>query len=192
MKRKIINILLILILLTLSLFAQSPYRAGASFSVIFPSGDYTELAKTGVGGSIDIDYSLSPQVSLLLSSSYSDLTSEIPQIGIDGKAIDFSIKSFDFLAGGRYNFNYSFFVLAKTGVSYLKLHANIYNATSYESTGTSTDYEPYLTFATGGGYRYNLAKDKSDFELSAIYNYASGDIINFNTFLLKASLMVYL
>ena len=192
MKRKINNILLILILLTLSLSAQSPFRAGASFSVVFPSGDYTKLAKTGVGSSIDMDYSLSSKVSLLLSSSYSNITSKIPQIGIDGKAIDFSIKSFDFLAGGRYNFNYSFFLLAKTGVSYLKLHANIYDATSYSNSETSTDYEPYLTFATGGGYRYNLAKDKSDFELSAIYNYVSGDVLNFNTFLLKASLMVYL
>ncbi|MCF6271323.1 MAG: outer membrane beta-barrel protein [Melioribacteraceae bacterium] len=192
MKNKIIFTLLLGLLLVSSSNAQSPFRAGASFLVIFPNGNYTKLAYAGVGGSLDADYSISPKWSILLSSTYSSLTSKIPQIGIDSKAIDFSIKRIDILAGVRYNFNYSFFVIAKSGLSYLKLHANIYDSPSNSKDNVSSDYEPYFTTAFGGGYRYNLAKDKSDFEFSAIYNYTNGDIIDFNTFQLKASLLVYL
>jgi len=172
--------------------AQSPFRAGASFNVVFPSGDYTKIAYSGIGGSVVADYSLSPQWQLILSSSYSSLKSKIPQIGIDSKAIDFSINSIDFLFGGRYNFNYSFFVLAKSGISYIKLHANIYDSPSNSEDEVSSDYESYFSASFGGGYRFNLAKDKSDFELAAIYNYTKGDIINFNRYLLKASLLLYL
>lgn len=192
MKNRIIFTLL-LGLLSLSINnAQSPFRAGASFLVISPSGDYTNLAKTGVGGSLDADYSFTQEWTILLSSDYSRLTSKIPQIGVDSKAIDFSIKTVNILVGVRYNFNYSFFALAKSGLSYIKLHANIYDSPSNSKDNVSSDYEPYFTIAFGGGYRYNLAKDKSDFELSAIYNFVDGDIIDFNTFQLKASLLVYL
>ena len=192
MKNIIIFTLLLGMLLASNANAQSPFRAGASFLVISPSGNYTELAKSGVGGSFDVDYSFSPTWSILLSSTYSNLTSKIPQIGIDSKAIDFTIKTINILAGGRYNFNYSFFAIAKSGLSYIKLHANIYDSPSGSKDDVSSDYEPYFTIAFGGGYRYNLAKDKSDFEFSAIYNYVVGDIIDFNTFQIKASLLVYL
>ena len=171
---------------------QSAFRAGASFNVVFPQGNYKNLAYAGVGGSVDADYSISDKWAVILSSSYSNLTSKIPLIGIDSKAIDFSIKSFDVLVGGKYNFNYSFFALTKIGLSYIKLHANIYDSPSNSTGDASTDYEPYFTSSFGGGYRYNLAKEKSDFELSAIFNYTEGNIIDFNTFQLKASLLVYL
>ncbi len=184
--------LLFILLASQNIFAQTPFRIGASFNIIFPSVNYTEFAKTGVGGTFETDYSLAPNYVIILSSTYSNLTSKIPQIGVDGKAIDFTIKSFDFLFGGRYNFNYSLFALVKTGVSYIKLHANIYDAPSYSKDGTSTNFEPYYTIATGAGYRYNLAKDKSDFEFSAIYKFVNGDVINLNTFHLKASLLIYL
>ncbi len=192
MKNRIIFTFIIGLLIVSSNYAQSPFRLGASFLVISPSGNYTKLAKTGIGGSIDADYSFTPEWSILLSSTYSNLTSKIPQIGVDSKAIDFSIKTTDILAGVRYNFNYSFFTLAKSGVSYMKLHANIYDSPSSSTDEVSSDYEPYFTVSFGGGYRYNLAEDRSDFELSVIYNYVEGDVIDFNTFNFKASLLVYL
>ena len=192
MKYKILFSILVGLLFLSNINAQSSLRAGASFNVIFPSGNYTKLAYTGIGGSIDADYSFTPKWSILLTSTYSNLTSKIPQIGADSKAADFSIKTVNILIGGRYNFNYSFFALAASGLSYVKLHANIYDSPSNSTEEVSSDYESYLTFAFGCGYRYNLVKDTSDFELSAVYNYVEGDVIDFNTFQLKASLLVYL
>jgi hypothetical protein len=172
--------------------AQSLFRVGGSFNVVIPTGDYTKIAKSGIGGSVVADYILAPQWQLILSTSYSSIKSKIPQIGIDSKAIDFYINSINILFGGRYNFNYSFFVLAKSGISYIKLHASIYDSPSNSEDEISSDYESYFSASFGGGYRYNLAKDKSDFELAVIYNYTKGDIINFNAYQLKASVLIYL
>lgn len=174
------------------LFAQSPFRIGAGFNVVFPSGDYTQIAKTGTGGSLIMDYSISPKFALSFSSSFSSHSTKLPQIGIDSKVIEFYIKSIDLLLGGRYYFDPSFFGLAEAGARYIKLHADIYQATDNSSKNESSDYEPYFTAGAGAGYRYNLAKDKSDFELSGIYHFVSGDVINFPTFTLRASIMIYL
>ncbi len=191
MKRS--HIILIAIILTFnSMHAQKSFRIGAGFNVVFPSGDYTLIAKTGTGGSLLMDYALSPKFAISLSSSFSSQTSKLPQIGIDSKAIDFDIKSIDLLLGGRYFFSPSFFGLLESGVRYIKLHANIYDATNNNKEKASSDYEPSFTAGAGIGYKYNLAEDKSDFELSGIYHFVSGDVINFPTFTLRASILIYL
>ena len=127
--KKLIQVIIAIFISGNILFAQSAFRAGAGFNVVFPSGDYTQIAKTGTGGSLLMDYAFSPEFALSLSSSFSSHKSKLPQIGIDGKVIDFSIKSIDVLLGGRYYFDPSFFGLVETGVRYIKLHADIYKAT---------------------------------------------------------------
>ncbi len=186
-------LILIAIFFTCSLtHAQKSFRIGAGFDVVFPTGDYTQIAKTGTGGSLLMDYAFSPEFAISLSSSFSSQNSKLPQIGIDSKVIEFNIKSIDVLLGGRYYFSPSFFGLLEAGARYIKLHANIYDATSNNEDKASSDYEPYFTTGAGLGYRYNLAEDKSDFELSGIYHFVSGDVINFPTFTLRASIMIYL
>lgn len=192
-KLKKLSQIIILIFVSVNfLFARSPFRVGAGFNVVFPSGDYNELANTGVGGSLLMDYALSPKFALSFSSSFSSLSTELPQIGIDSKVIEFYIKSIDLLLGGRYYFDPSFFGLAEAGARYIKLHADIYQATDNSNNEESSDFEPYFTGGAGVGYKYNLAEDKSDFELSGIYHFVSGDVINFPTFTLRASIMIYL
>lgn len=172
--------------------AQTPLRIGAGFNMVFPTGDYTQLAKTGIGGSILVDYSILHKFSLGLSSSYGNLPSKIPEIGAEGKVLDFDINSIDLLINGRYYFNSSFFGLLETGVKYLMLHANIYDAVSNSKEKASSEYKPYFSGGGGIGYNYNLAEGKSDFELTGLYQFVSGDVINFPNFLLRASIMIYL
>ena len=191
MKR--LYIIMIVMFFTFNLTnAQKLFRVGAGFNVVFPTGDYTQIAKTGTGGSLLMDYTFSPEFALSLSSSFTTQNSKLPQIGIDSKVIEFNIKSIDILLGGRYYFRPSFFGLLEAGARYIKLHANIYDATNNNKDKASSDYEPYFTAGAGLGYRYNLAEDKSDFELSGIYHFVSGDVINFPTFTLRASILIYL
>ncbi len=191
MKRLLLIIIVILFTFNLA-NAQKSFRIGAGFNVVFPTSDYTQIAKTGTGGSLLMDYAFSPEFAMSLSSSFSTQVSKLPQIGIDSKAIDFDIKSIDVLLGGRYYFSPSFFGLLEAGARYIKLHANIYDATNNNNDKASSDYEPYFTAGVGLGYRYNLAENKSDFELTGIYHFVSGDVINFSTFTLRASILVYL
>jgi len=190
--KKIIQSIVALLVCTNFLTAQSPFRVGAGFNVVFPTGDYTQIAETGTGGSLLIDYSFSPKIAMSLSSSFTTQVSKMPQTGVDSKTIDFDIKSIDLLLGGRYYFIPSFFGLVESGVRYIQLHANIYDATTNSNDEASSDYEPHFTLGTGVGYKYNLAEGKSDFELSALYHYVSGDVIDFPTFTLRASIMIYL
>ena len=139
-----------------------------------------------------MDYTFSPDFALSLSSSFSSQVRKLPQIGIDSKSIDFNIKSIDILLGGRYYFNPSFFGLVEAGARYIKLHANIYDATTNTNDKASSDYEPHFTIGGGIGYKYILAEGKSDFELTGLYHFVSGDDIDFPTFTLRASLMIYL
>ncbi len=172
--------------------AQKAFRIGAGFDVVFPASDYNDIAKTAVGGSLLMDYSFSPELAVTLSSTYSSHSTQLPTIGIDGKVIEFDIKSIDVLLGGRYYISPSFFGLVEAGARYLKLYADIYKATDNKSSDESSKYKPYFTAGFGMGYRYNLAEDKSDFEFTGIYHFVSGDVMNFPTFTLRASILIYL
>ncbi|VAX23632.1 hypothetical protein MNBD_IGNAVI01-2347 [hydrothermal vent metagenome] len=186
-------ILLIAIFITFNFtMAQKHFRIGAGFDVVFPASDYNDIAKTGVGGSLLMDYSFSPEIAITLSSTYSSHGTELPVIGIDGEVIEFNIKSIDVLLGGRYYVSPSFFGLLEAGVRYLQLYADIYKATDNNNSDKTTKYKPYYTAGFGLGYRYNLAEDKSDFEFTGIYHFVSGDVMNFPTFTLRASILIYL
>ena len=74
----------------------------------------------------------------------------------------------------------------------MQLHADIYNAISNSTKVASSEYEPYFAATGGLGYKYNLAEGKSDFELTGLYQFVSGDFINFPTFIIRASILVYL
>jgi len=191
MKRSFL-ILAALILTFNFTLAQKSFRMGAGFDVVFPASDYNDIAKTGVGGSLLMDYSFSPELAITLSSTYSSHSTELPVIGIDGKVIEFDIKSIDILLGGRYYVSPLFFGLIEAGARYLKLYADIYKATDNKSSDKSSKYKPYFTAGFGLGYRYNLAEDKSDFELTGIYHFVAGDVMNFPTFTLRASILIYL
>ena len=171
--------------------AQKSFRVGAGFDVVFPASDYNDIAKTGVGGSLLMDYAFSPEFMLTLSSTYSSHGTELPVIGIDGKVIEFDIESIDILLGGRYYVSPSFFGLLEAGARYLKLYADIYDAADNNTSGESTEYKAYFTAGFGLGYRYNLAENKSDFELTGIYHFVSGDVMNFPTFTMRASILIY-
>lgn len=189
---KIKSLIVLVFILNIFLFAQSPLRIGAGFNVVLPTGDFADLANTGTGGSLLIDYSVSRKFTLGISGSYTSMLSKLPQIGADGKVADFYINSIDAILGGRYYLSDSFFCLLEGGLKYIRLFASIYDGTSNSNDEASSDYEPYFATNAGIGYKYNLAEGKSDFELTGLYQFVSGDVINFPNFTLRASIMIYL
>ena len=189
--KKVILTLYILLLVSISSSAQDKFRMGVAFNVQFPMADYTEIAKTGAGGSFLMDYELSEKLALTFTSSYYSLNSKIPEIGTGGKVYSFNIKSIDFFLGSKYYFVPSFYGLLELGTRLLKLHANIYEAVNNNEETASTQYEPYFGGGIGVGYRYNPAP-QSSIEFSGIYHYINGDVINFPTISLRVSAMVYL
>lgn len=184
-------ILCLLFLLTISLTAQDrKFVVGASFNLQFPTSDFNELAKAGVGWSLVGEYLISKQLSLLLSGTSYSNESKIPRLGTAGKTVDFSIKSVDLLVGARYYMNKSFFGIIESGVRYLKITAVIYTATSASKTNESTDYEPQFSFNVGAGYRLHLA-ERSAFDISAVYHIVNVYKLNLSAVTTRAALLVY-
>ncbi len=56
-----IYLCLFIFLLTISLYSQSRFNAGASFNIGFPAASFSDLAKTGIGGSAIGEFAFSEQ-----------------------------------------------------------------------------------------------------------------------------------
>lgn len=189
-KKKIAGILFLLLSFT-NYFAQSNFRIGGNFNVNVPTGNFADIAKTGFGGTLSADYFTSNNSALSFSSSYVNIPINVAPIGIGGKAIDFTATSYNILFGGKYFFSRSFFSIVQAGVAFWKLNLNYFDSPSNTVENLSSDYYSYFSAYLGGGYRYNLAKNKSDAELSVGYNYTNGDSINYNLIVISAGLFIY-
>ena len=177
---------IIIILMTFSSFAQSKFNAGASFNLGFPTGSFSDLAKTGIGGSAIGEFAFSEKVSATLSASYQDFPGNSEGIAVQGKVIDFSVNSIPIMAGIRYYFSNEFFGMLEAGADFLRLSADIYDV--YSNEKISTDYEAKFGGGIGAGYRYRLA-EPSVLEISGVYQIVEDD---FNSFALRIGVLILL
>jgi len=184
LKKKIITLLIIL--LSTSIFAQSRFNAGASFNIGFPTGTFSDLAKTGIGGSAIGEFAFNEKVSATLSASYQNFPGKSESFAIQGKVIDFSVNSIPILAGVRYYFSPEFFGVFEAGVNFLRVSADIYEVYSEEKV--STDYEAKYGGGIGVGYRYKLA-EPSVLEISGNYQLVQD---NFNSFSIRVGILILL
>jgi hypothetical protein len=172
--------------MTFSSFAQSKFNAGASFNLGFPTGSFSDLAKTGIGGSAIGEFAFSEKVSATLSASYQDFPGNSEGIAYQGKVIDFSVNSIPVMAGIRYYFSNEFFGILEAGADFLRLSADIYDV--YSNEKISTDYEAKFGGGIGAGYRYRLA-EPSVLEISGVYQIVEDD---FNSFALRIGVLILL
>jgi|GEM_PF-4681790 len=177
-------ILFFIFLINNSILAQSKFNAGASFNLGIPTGTFSDLAITGVGGSLIGEYSFNEMISATLSASYQNFPGNAETFAVQGKAVDFSINAIPLLAGIRYYFLPEFFGSVEGGATFLRLSADIYDVYSEEKV--STDYE--AKYCGGIGYRYKMA-EASVFEISGGYQLVQDD---FNSFIIKAGILILL
>ena len=177
---------LLLILISFSLFPQSRFNAGASFNLGFPTGSFSDIAKTGIGGSILGEYTFNQKISTTLSVSYQNFPGNSEGIAVQGKVIDFSVNSIPVMAGIRYYFSNEFFGMLEAGADFLRLSADIYDV--YSSEKISTDYKTKYGGGIGAGYRYRLA-EASVLELSGNYQIVEDD---FNSFTVRLGVLILL
>ena len=184
LKKKIITLLIIL--LSISIFAQSRFNAGASFNLGFPSGSFSDLAKTGIGGSAIGEFAFNEKVSTTLSASYQNFPGKGEGFAVQGEVYDFSVNAIPVLAGVRYYFSQEFFGTFEAGVHFLRVSADIYDVYSEEKV--STDYQAKYGGGIGAGYRYRLA-EPSVLEFSGNYQIVQDD---FNSFSLRIGILILL
>lgn len=174
------------ILMAASIFAQSRFNAGASFNIGFPTGSFSDLAKTGIGGSAIGEFAFSEKVSAILSVSYQNFPGNSEGIAYQGKVIDFSVNSIPLMAGIRYYFSNEFFGMLEAGANFLRVSADIYDV--YSNEKISTEYQTKYGGGIGAGYRYRLA-EPSVFEISGTYQIVQDEL---NSFSLRIGILILL
>ncbi len=185
MRNKSIFIVLILFFSGYS-FPQNKFLAGASFNLGFPTGEFSDIAKTGLGGSIIAEYMLDPNISVTLSAAYQNFPGNFGNVAVQGVVIDVSFNSIPVLAGMRYYFNESVFGTIEAGAHFFRVNADISDV--YNSEKFSTDYEAKFGGGFGAGFRFKLA-EASVFEVSSVYQIVEDDL---NSVALRFGILVLL
>jgi hypothetical protein len=185
MKKLLLPLFFLFLISTIS-FSQSKFNAGASFNLGFPIGTFSDIAKTGIGGSIIGEYVVSNRVSIILSVSYQNFPGDFNKFALGGKTYDVSVNSIPLLASARYYFNESLFGILETGAHFFRVSADVSDI--YNKDKLSTEYETKFGAGAGAGYRYQLA-EQSVFELSGVFNYVTDDL---NSIALRAAILILL
>ena len=181
-----IYLCLFIFLLSISIFSQSRFNAGASFNIGFPTGSFSDLAQTGIGGSAIGEFAFNEMVSATLSASYQNFPGKGEGFAVQGEVYNFSVNAIPVLAGVRYYFSQEFFGTFEVGVHFLRVTADIYDVYSEEKI--STDYEAKYGGGVGAGYRYQLA-EPSVLEISGNYQLVQDEL---NSFSLRIGILILL
>ena len=181
------KILLYLILLfAFSVYGQSKWVAGASFNVGFPTGSFSNDAKTGIGGSIIGEYFINKSFSTMLSVSYQNYPGNFPEVAVQGMVIDASFNSIPVTLAGRYYLAEGAFIGIELGCYFFRLSvdaSDLYNDDRYKS-----NYEAKFGGAIDLGYRFNLS-EQSTMEFTGAYQIVQD---NYNAFSLRLGILIYL
>lgn len=179
-------ILFLLIFSTISVFSQSKWVAGGSFNVGFPTGSFSNDAKTGIGGSIIGEYFFNNNFSTMLTVSYQNFPGNFPQVAVQGMVLDASFNSIPIVVAGRYYFAQGAFAAVELGCYFFRLSvdaSDLYNNEKYNS-----EYKAKFGGALDLGYRFNLS-DQSAMEFTGAYQIVQDD---FNSFALRLGILIYL
>jgi hypothetical protein len=184
--RKISLIVFLFLSASLNLYPQGGFNAGASFNLGIPLGNFADLAKTGIGGTVIGEYVFDKSFSLTLSVSYQNFESDFNQVAIGGSSYDVAINCIPVLLGARNYFSDNFFGVIETGGHFVKASAEVYDV--YSEDQLSTSYEFKFGIGAGTGFRYNLS-EQSVFELSWLFHYVEND---FNYIVIHAGVIIFL
>ncbi len=182
MRTKLI-ILAVTVLFVSEICSQSKFNAGASFNIGVPVGEFSNMAKTAIGGSINSEYVFSDNISATFAVYYYSYSSKIPTVAIDGSTFDFSIEAIPVILGLKYFLNKSFFGTFEAGAHIMRVKADVYNGDNL-----STDFETKFGAGLGLGYRIQLA-EASLFEITGVYQYIQDDLSSIS---LRATVLVLL
>ena len=182
MRTKFIILSLVVFFIS-EVFSQSKFSVGASFNLGIPVGDFSDITKTVIGGSINSEYVFSDNISATFAIYYYSFSSKIPTIAIDGSTYDFSIEAIPVILGVKYFLHKSFFGTFEAGPHFMRVKADV-----YKGDNLSTDFESKFGAGLGLGYRIQLA-EASLIEMTGVYQYVQDDLSSIS---LRATILVLL
>lgn len=142
-------LLILLALFTGVVSAQSRMGLSVQAGAFLPTGDFSDGAGTGFGGTATLFYDVSPMFQLTGSAGYATWG---PKESLPS-GYDYSLSTVPVLVGGRYSFgkdNFMPYLLAELGVHFLS------STVEDPFFGKRTDSSTKFGFAPGVGFVYKF------------------------------------
>jgi hypothetical protein len=186
----------IIVLITFILFStishsQNRISVGLGYDVAIPSGNFSDIAKTGHNWTVFADYPISPQFSVQLLTGYKIFAIDAEPIAYQGNVITFDLKTIPVKGAVKYFINPDLFLVGEIGVDFTKLSAS-FQAAYGDPTNQSTDFIAKFTMGGGIGTSFELS-EMSSINITSKYVFVDGgDLsIDFSHFLIGAGLVVH-
>jgi hypothetical protein len=163
---------------------------GLGYDLVFPLGEFADIAGTGHNWSGFAEYPIDKQWGIQLMAGYMIVPVNEFSVAVQGRVITFDIKAIPVKGAVKYYIYDNFFLQGEAGVAFVKTATEFTN--SYGDTDTeSADFEAMFTAGGGVGGSFNLT-DKSLLNLTGKYIFLDGGDISFdlNHFMIGAGLVL--
>ena len=160
--KQLLSVLLLAVLFTGFINAQSKMAFGLQAGIAIPTGDFGDGFDMGFGGQGNFAYHINPML---------DVTASVGYLTWSGKEADYTFSSVPVLAGVRYYFGKDKFKPYVAGE--LGMHFTTVETPSYEYLGVTYDggssSDSYFGFGVGAGFLYKMGPNL-DLDVNAKYN----------------------
>lgn len=154
--KQLLSVLLLAVLFTGFINAQSKMAFGLQAGVAIPMGDFGDAYDMGFGGQGNFVYHINPML---------DVTASVGYLTWSGNEADYTFSSVPVLAGVRYYFGKDKFKPYVAGE--LGMH---FTSFDYEFEGISaSSSDSYFGFGVGAGFLYKMGPNL-DLDVNAKYN----------------------
>jgi len=154
--KQLLSVLLLAVLFTGFINAQSKMAFGLQAGIAIPTGDFGDVYDMGFGGQGNFAYHINPML---------DVTASVGYLTWSGKDADYTFSSVPLLAGLRYYFGkdkFKPYIAGELGVHFTSF--------DYEFSGVSySSSDSYFGFGAGAGFLYKMGPNL-DLDVNAKYN----------------------
>jgi hypothetical protein len=171
--KKLVPVLMLVLLMTgIGLAQEGQMKLGVGVELLLPSGNFGDIAGTGIGGTANFLYQLNNQISLSGTAGYISWGGKSFDVGF-GK-YEYAYSAIPILVGGRYYFTEGdarVYGSAEIGMYMLSATVTVPSYSLYGYTvagGESTVSSSEFTIAPGIGYEMKIG-DNMNLDLTAKY-----------------------
>jgi hypothetical protein len=184
-------LLIVFCLLSITSYSQNRISVGFGYDVALPSGDFSDVAKTGHNWTVFGEYPISPKFSVQLLTGYKIFAIDAEPIAYQGNVITFNLKSIPVKGAVKYFINPDLFLVGEIGVDFTKLSGS-FQAAYGDPIIQSSDFIAKFTLGGGVGTSFELS-EMSSLNITGKYAFVDGgDLsIDLSHFLIGAGFVVH-
>lgn len=149
--KQLLSVILLAVLFTGFINAQSKMAVGIQAGIALPMGDFGDGYDMGFGGTATFAYHINPMI---------DVTGSVGYLTWSGKEADYKFSSIPVLVGARYYFGQGKFlpyVAAELGMHFTTVDVPEVVIPGFGTYGGGSASDSFFGFGAGAGFLYQLS-----------------------------------